>query len=633
MDFLTNNPYKTNAVTIGNLTIGGDSEIAIQTMCNTPAGDIKKGFEQALEAAEAGAQLIRFAVRNSTDAETLGEIRKLLNEAGIDTPLVADVHFNPQAAFVAARLIEKVRINPGNFMDKRATFEQTEYTEKQWQEELERLETTFSQFIDICKEHNTAIRIGVNHGSLSDRIMSRYGNTVEGMVESAMEFLRLCKKLNFNNVVVSLKSSNVRVMTTAYRLLIAKMETEGACYPLHLGVTEPGNGLAGRVRSAIGIGTLLADGIGDTIRVSLTEIPINELPAARKLVQYFKDRGDVPAIESSIEIDPYDYTFYKSHEVNGVGKENPIKVFCDVRTAKIIDKQLIESLGFIQKENQWYPTQRVADFIFVGNAEIKTNLPENLTMVFESSVTKVPSEEAIPLFSKAEYWQIASKAFNIVKFVTLTNTDLENPEIIEALQKDPNVIISLETVSQNGFADQRAAFIRLKMNNITAPVIIKRDYVTDDWEEQIMQSSADIGGLFLNGMGNGIWITNPFLQEVAETRDLMFEILQGARVRTSQTEFIACPSCGRTQFDIESVLAEVRNRTKHLAHLKIGVMGCIVNGPGEMADADYGYIGAAPNKIALYKGKNMVRKNIPANTAVEELITLIKQNGDWVDPQ
>ena len=631
MEISTYKRFKTIPVTIGNLTVGGESDIAIQTMCNTPAGNVALGFEQAMKAAKAGAQLIRFAVRNYADAEALGEIRKLLNEAGFDTPLVADVHFNPQAAFVAARLIEKVRINPGNFMDKRATFKQVDYSEEQWNEELLRLESTFGQFIDICKEHNTAIRIGVNHGSLSDRIMSRYGNTIEGMVESAMEFLRLCQKFEFNNVVVSLKSSNVRIMTTAYRVLVTRMQSESLCFPLHLGVIEAGKELAGRVRYAIGIGARLADGIGDTIRVSLTENPLKELPAALKLVQYFKFRSFDSSENNSNKIEPYDYSFYKSHEVYGIGNENIVKVVCDARTVKVVDEKLIASLGYVKRENLWIPSQRAADYLFVGNVAIETDLPENLKLVFEAAYTKAPSDEAIPLFSKVEYRHIACRANEFVKMVSLTNNDLTDFEIITQLKNDPNIIIVLETHSPNGFNDQRTAFIQLKLNNITAPVIIKRNYVTDDWEEQIMHSSADLGGLLIHGMGNGVWITNPFLQEIGQWRALMFEILQGARVRISESEFIACPSCGRTQFDIESALSEVREKTKHLNHLKIGVMGCIVNGPGEMADADYGYIGAAPNKVALYKGKIAVLKNISAEKAVDELINLIKQNGDWID--
>jgi (E)-4-hydroxy-3-methylbut-2-enyl-diphosphate synthase len=626
----THKRIPTQAVTIGNVTVGGDSDIVIQTMCNTPAGDVEAGFRQAKEVAEAGAQIIRFAVRNVADAESLGEIRKKLNESGITTPLVADVHFNPQAAFVAARLIEKVRINPGNFIDKRATFQNKEYSADEWNTELEKLESTFLELIDICRQHGTALRIGVNHGSLSDRIMSRYGNTVEGMVESAMEFLRLCRKFDFGNVVVSLKSSNVRIMISAYRMLVDRMVSEDLHFPLHLGVTEAGNELAGRVRSAIGIGTLLADGIGDTIRVSLTESPAKELPAAKKLATYFKNRGKIGSIPEQWEYKPLDFSYYQSREVSGVGGQKPVVVVCDIRTETVLDEALLQKLGYDRKDGQWQPSSQAADVVFVGNISIVTDLPTNLKIVFEAGETKAPDDEAIPLFNRLEYKQTAS-VFNLEKWVSLTNADMADSEIISLLQHDPNVTIVLETMSLNGFADQRAAFLRLKVNNIAAPVIVKRNYVTDDWEAYILHSSADVGGLLVNGMGSGIWLTNPFLTETDKTRELMFEILQASRVRISQTEFIACPSCGRTQFDIESVLAEVREKTKHLSHLKIGVMGCIVNGPGEMADADYGYVGAAPDKVVLYKGKVAVRKNVPAKEAVNELIALIKQNGDWRD--
>ncbi len=627
----THKRIPTHTVTIGNVTVGGDSDIVIQTMCNTPAGDVEAGFRQAKEVAEAGAQIIRFAVRNVADAESLGEIRKKLNDAEITTPLVADVHFNPQAAFVAAQLIEKVRINPGNFIDKRATFQSKEYSTDEWNAELQRLESTFSELVDICRQHGTALRIGVNHGSLSDRIMSRYGNTVEGMVESAMEFLRLCRKFEFWNVVVSLKSSNVRIMITAYRMLVEKMQAENMNFPLHLGVTEAGNELGGRVRSAIGIGTLLADGIGDTIRVSLTESPAKEIPAAQKLAEYFKNRKAANSNSDFRMYDPYDYKYHQSKEVDGIGGQKSPVVVCDARARKVIDDDFLKILGYSRAGEEWVATSQAADVVYVGEVSIETTIPPGLKVLFEAAITKAPTDEAIPLFTKVEYRHIACRATHVLKWVSLTNDDLADPEIISILQKDPNIVLVLETMLVNGFADQRAAFLKLRENNIAAPVIVKRNYVSDDWESYILQSSADVGGLMVNGMGNGIWLTNPFLTEVDKSRELMFEILQASRVRISQTEFIACPSCGRTQFDIESVLAEVREKTKHLSHLKIGVMGCIVNGPGEMADADYGYVGAAPDKVMLYKGKVAVRKNIPTKNAVNELIELIKENGDWVD--
>ncbi len=629
----SNNRFPTHEVRVGNITIGGDSDIVIQTMCNTPTGEVEAGYKQSKEVISAGTQMVRFAVRNRADAESIGKIKELLLKDNINTPLVADVHFSSQAAFVAAKLVDKVRINPGNFIDKRATFDTKSYTELEWKEELNKIELTLNELIDICVAHDTALRIGVNHGSLSDRIMSKYGNTTEGMVESAMEFLRICKKRGFQNVIISLKSSNIRIMNSAYFMLAKQMQTEDMHYPLHLGVTEAGNDLSGRVRSAVGIGRLLGHGIGDTIRISLTENPVKEIPAAQKLAKHFKHRKPLTDTNNNWEeYNPLDFSFYKSHEVGNIGGEKPAIAVCDIRNYRVLDNVMLEKLGYMFNGKKWIATSQAADAVYVKDIEIITELPENLSIIYEAGTTKMPCENATPLFNNLEFIYIADKSKELTKWVSLTSSDLSKPAIIEQLRNSPKTVIVLETVSQNGYADQMSAFLKLKSAQITNPVIVKRNYVSDDWETFVIESSADSGSLLVGGMGNGVWLTNPFLTDMEDNRRLTFEILQASRVRISQTEYIACPSCGRTQFDIESVLAEVRSKTNHLTHLKIAVMGCIVNGPGEMADADYGYVGAAPNRVALYKGKVAVKKNISADIAVEQLIELIKENNDWVEP-
>lgn len=632
-DFYTKHDReKTVKVKIGNNFIGGDSEILIQSMCNTSFDDVDAGFRQAHELALAGAKLVRFAVRNTADVENLKQIKTKLRNVNINIPLSADVHFNPEAAFAAALAVEKVRINPGNFIDKRAQFVNKKYTEQEWDNELRHIEDLFLKFLKICKENHVAVRIGVNQGSLSDRIMSRYGNTVEGMVESAMEYIRLCQKHNFLNVIVSLKSSNVREMISANRMFAEKAQKENLNYPLHLGVTEAGDGVAGRVKSAVGIGTLLAEGIGGTIRVSLTENPVNEITAAQKLANYYRFKENPSVCIPKNMFDPYNYAFYTSNSIGNIGGQyNPI-VICDVRSEKSIDILLLNRLGYKKQTGKWIADNRAPDVIFIGQAKINVEIPEKLNVVYEYERTLVANTNATPLLTKQDYMYADSQTKNNCKWVTLTCNDLYNTDILNILRADNKVVIVLETRNTDGLADQRAAFIHLKKEEIKAPIIIKRDYVTDDWETYTVQSSADIGGLQINGMGSGIWITNPFLPDPVKSCEIMFEILQASRTRTSQTEYIACPSCGRTQFDIISTLKQVRERTLHLTHLKIGVMGCIVNGPGEMADADYGYVGAAPGKVMLYKGKNLIRKNIPSEQAIDELISIIKENREWTEP-
>ncbi|MDL2230260.1 (E)-4-hydroxy-3-methylbut-2-enyl-diphosphate synthase [Alistipes sp. OttesenSCG-928-L06] len=516
---------KTVTVRVGGVGIGGDNPVRVQSMANTDTNDTEACVTQALRIAEAGGELVRFTAQGRREAENLRNIKDGLRTAGCDIPLVADIHFNPEAAFVAAAIVEKVRINPGNFVDKRADFSHIDYTDEEYAGELSRLRAKFVRLLDICRQHGTALRIGVNHGSLSDRIMSRYGDTPAGMVESAMEFLRICTGEGFDQVVLSMKSSNVRVMVQAYRLLVMAMDAEGMAFPLHLGVTEAGDGEDARVKSAAGIGALLADGLGDTIRVSLTEPPENEIPVGRKLTAHLA--GDENAGATPV-----------------VGGEHYSP--CDYRRR-------------------------------------------------ESSHTGVPVVVGEP---------------------TGTEPDAD---------VSPDNLPADFLVAEGNLHEQRAFFLRLQQERRTNPVIIRRSYAEDDLETLQLKAAADIGPLFLDGFGDGIWIENRSANITpAQVNSLAFAILQAARVRISRTEYIACPGCGRTLFDLTETLARVRAATSHLKGLKIGVMGCIVNGPGEMADADYGYVGAGPGRVTLYKGKEVMKRNIPQEESVNELLKLIK---------
>jgi (E)-4-hydroxy-3-methylbut-2-enyl-diphosphate synthase len=622
--------FKTSPVKVGNITIGGDSPIVIQSMCNTSTSDVKASVKQAIEIFEAGGEMVRYTVIHQKDAEALKEIRSQLIKAGYKNPIVADVHFNAELANIAAKYVEKVRINPGNFIDKRAKFEESEYSDNEWNKELEKIETKLLALIQICQKHNTALRIGTNHGSLSDRIMSRYGNTVEGMVESTMEFLRICQKQQFENVVVSLKSSNVKVMVNAYRNIVLAMHNENMRYPLHLGVTEAGNDLSGRIKSAAGIGALLNDGLGDTIRVSLTEHPAKEIPVAQSIVNHYSNRNNKSVKQpKQIIYQPLAINQREIETTIDIERKHPIVVI-DLRHLEEINEEDIKALGYIKNDDQWEPTRRAAEYAFASTTKINTNVPEGFKFLYESYLDGKPCKKTAPILTRAEYLKLYKLTRLKEKWVYLRLEELTD-EMIGILNDDNHLVIILETTHPHGTADQRSFFMHLAQHNLKHPVIIKRNYVEDDPEQMAIKAAADIAPLFTDGYGNGIWLTNPFITDAKIAHEISFEILQATRARSTSTEFIACPSCGRTQFDIEKVLEEVKKRTKHLFHLKIGVMGCLVNGPGEMADADYGYVGAAPGKVSLYKGKTQVLKNIPAANAVDELIQLIKSNGDWIE--
>ena len=511
---------KTSEVKVGGITIGGDAPIRLQSMTNTSTLDTEASVAQCVAIANAGADIVRLTAQGVAQAQNMGEIRRRLREIGVDIPLVADIHFNPAAAFEAATRVEKVRINPGNFVDPGRTFKKLSYTDEEYAEELKKISDKLVPFLKVCRENGTAIRLGVNHGSLSDRIMSRYGDTPAGMVESAMEFLRVCRNEGFNDVVISIKASNVVVMTQTVRLLVKAMDAEDMHYPLHLGVTEAGDAEDGRVKSAVGIGSLLADGIGDTIRVSLSEAPENEIPVARKLVEHI-NRIASDEIERSVAPKIPD----------GITRPVPVAAGVDFDAA-------------------------------VG-------LPDGYELV--------------------------------------------------------------ESHRANAISDIRRQFAERYDTGNYKPTVIKISYPADyDADRVTVAASVDFGSLLLDGFGDGIWIEAPGVS-AEKLHSLEMSILQATRRRISKTEYIACPGCGRTLFDLPSVLQTIKAGTSHLKGLKIGVMGCIVNGPGEMADADYGYVGAASGCVSLYKGKECMVKNIPADEALPRLIELIKENGDWVD--
>lgn len=599
---------KTLEVHIGNTPLGGENPIRIQSMANVSTMDTELAVEQAIRIIDAGAAYVRFTAQGVREAENLRNIRTALTQRGYETPLVADIHFNSKAADVAACVVEKVRINPGNYVDSKA-FQHLEYTDDEYAHELDKIKERFIPFLNICKEHDTAIRIGVNHGSLSDRIMSRYGDTPEGMVASCMEFLRICENENFSDVTISIKASNTVVMVRTVRLLVETMNAEGMAYPLHLGVTEAGDAEDGRIKSAVGIGTLLSDGVGDTIRVSLSEDPEAELPVARRLVQYITSRqGHIPI--TGIMAPGYNLLARErrtSRTVKNIGGNQLPVVISDRRS------------GDFEFDHCAMP-----DYLYIGS-ENPENLPDSFNMIVDAHYWK-PRFNAFPFFIASEAEELAMYNSDI-KFIRLSYPDLSD-QVIHILKQDKAAVVILATNHRNGVGEQRAFMHKLMAAGCDVPVILHRDYQEDEAEWLQIKAGADFGTLLLDGFGDGVLIDNEGLDaRIAD--NTMFGILQATRMRVSKTEYISCPSCGRTLFDLQTTVARVKEATSHLKSLKIGIMGCIVNGPGEMADADYGYVGAGRNRISLYKGKECVQKNIPEAEAVERLVQLIKENGDW----
>jgi (E)-4-hydroxy-3-methylbut-2-enyl-diphosphate synthase len=624
---------KTREVFIGDVPLGGNNPIRIQSMTTTDTMDTIATVEQSIRIIEAGGDYVRITAPSMNEAKNLGNIKKELRARGYKAPLIADIHFTPNAAELAARIVEKVRVNPGNYADKKK-FHVYNYTDEFYEQELERIREKFTPLVKICKEYGTAMRIGTNHGSLSDRIMSRYGDTPLGMVESALEFLRICEDENYHQIVLSMKASNPQVMIQAYRLLIIKMREEGMNYPLHLGVTEAGDGLDGRIKSSVGIGTLLEDGIGDTVRVSLTEEPEFEIPVCKELVERYINRGNSKEIkpiedETVLPYNPLDYKRRKTFAVEKIGNHNVPVVMLSPNADMIQNPAYLKEAGYEYNAelDKWNIADIAPDYIYLGGHDIEYELPGTLHKIFDYTFWDIQKdkENTFPLFNMHEYLSAESKSQRM-NFLTLTTDDIYFADL-GFLKNETKCVIILTSSNKNYFADIRRSLIELMNRGIEIPVIIKRNYQNISEDNLMLYSSTDFGGLLIDGFGDGIWLEGS--TGIETQNQTSFGILQATRTRISKTEYISCPSCGRTLFDLQETTAKIRSRTNHLKGVKIAIMGCIVNGPGEMADADYGYVGSGVGKITLYKGKEVVKRSIDTDIAVDELIGLIKENGDW----
>lgn len=611
MDYFNYSRRQANEVYVGATPLGGAYPIRIQSMTNTVTMDTEACVEQAKRIIQAGGEYVRLTTQGVREAENLKNINMSLRSQGYDTPLVADVHFNPNVADVAALYAEKVRINPGNYVDAARTFKKLEYTDEEYAQEIQKIRERLVPFLNICKENHTAIRIGVNHGSLSDRIMSRYGDTPEGMVESCMEFLRICVAENFTNVVISIKASNTVIMVQTVRLLAQQMEAENMAFPLHLGVTEAGDGEDGRIKSALGIGALLCDGLGDTIRVSLSEAPEAEIPVARKLVDYVTKRAGHPYIPG-MEAPDFNYihpTRRKTQPVGNIGGDN-LPVVISARLE-----------GNLDTNPQFKP-----DYIYCGQ-QLPEKADANTGYIVDANVWD-GTEGTYPAFNFKQMVELhhhpAKQKFLFMTYMALTE------EVVAGLRLHPEVVIVAQSNHPNRLGEFRGLVHQLTCQGLQNPVVFFQHYSETNLEDLQIKAAADMGALIIDGLCDGILLFNQGnnipVQKVDETA---FGILQAGRVRTSKTEYISCPGCGRTLYDLEATIARIKVATSHLKGLKIGIMGCIVNGPGEMADADYGYVGAGRGKVSLYKRKECIEKNISEEQAVEKLIELIKANGDY----
>ena len=630
---------KTIEVNIGGVPLGGKNPIRVQSMTTADTMDTAKTVAECLRLIEAGSEYIRITAPSVKEAENLQNIKNELRKMGYNVPLIADIHFTPNAAELAARIVEKVRINPGNYAD-RKRFEVIDYTEAEYQAELERIREKFVPLIKICKEYGTAMRIGTNHGSLSDRIMSRYGDNPLGMVESALEFLRIAEDENFYNIVLSMKSSNPQVMVQAYRLLVQRLDEEGLKpYPLHLGVTEAGDGEDGRIKSAVGIGTLLEDGLGDTVRVSLTEDPEYEIPVARKLVNRYTERAEkqrfIPEIiTEKYPINPFAYERRKTKEVLNFGKNNFPRVIADYSAFEKIEVEDLKAIGhfYLPATDKWAMNDLGADFLYLGDKQVPFMLPNGLKAIQDYQTWVEESQEAYPLMNEMEYLSY-DKFSDKLNFLLLNvdETDLRGKLLKNLQEETMPLVLVLETQNAHAMPALRAFVVQLMQNKIDLPVLIRRKYETEDLEQLQIDASTDIGGLLIDGIGDGLMLSVG-TNQVKESNSLAFGILQAARTRITKTEYISCPSCGRTLFDLQEVTAKIRKRTDHLKGIKIAIMGCIVNGPGEMADADYGYVGSGKGKITLYRGKEVVKKTVSEEKALDELIGLIKEDSKWIEP-
>jgi (E)-4-hydroxy-3-methylbut-2-enyl-diphosphate synthase len=597
--------------------------------------DTQGSIEQTIRMVEAGCEYVRITAPSIKEAQNLEAIKKGLRARGYTIPLIADIHFTPNAAELAARIVEKVRVNPGNYADKKR-FEEIEYTDSAYEAELERIRTKFTPLVKICKEYGTAMRIGTNHGSLSDRIMSRYGDTPLGMVESALEFLRICEDLNYHDIVLSMKASNPQVMIQAYRLLVQKLDEEQfQPYPLHLGVTEAGDGEDGRIKSSVGIGTLLEDGLGDTIRVSLTEEPEAEVPVCIELADRYKNRlphAAIPEI-NHYPINPFAYSRRATHEVQNFGGHQVPRVIADLSSKEKITPASLFSLGYHYSVplDKWNIADVACDYVYLGNQSMTFEIPGTLGIIYDHNIWLAQNDKpcSYPLVRSDEYLagpQLSTK----LNFVSTSLVNV-NDQLIEKLKSDPTAILVITTANKHGYAEQRRFFVELMNRNCNVPVVIQREYPGLTAEQVQLYSATDIGGLLIDGLGDGVFLSGKNSVPDKVLNDTAFNILQATRTRISKTEYISCPSCGRTLFDLQETTSKIRSRTHHLKGVKIAIMGCIVNGPGEMADADYGYVGSGPGRITLYRGREVVRRNVPTAQAVDQLIGLIREDGNWIE--
>ena len=630
-------------VRVGDVIIGGDNPIVVQSMTTVDTMDTIGSVEQVLRMVKAGCELVRITAPSLKEAENLRNIKTELKKRGCHVPLVADIHFTPNAAELAAQIVEKVRINPGNYADKKK-FKNITYTDETYQAELDRIRKRFAPLVELCKKHGTAMRIGTNHGSLSDRIMSRYGDTALGMVESALEFLRICEDLNYDQIVLSMKSSNAQVMVEAYRLLVQKLDEEGLKpYPLHLGVTEAGEAEDGRIKSAVGIGTLLEDGLGDTVRVSLTEAPELEAPVAQKLVDRYKSRSPHAAISEIDEnpIDPFLYHKRKTREVLNIGGDNVPRVIGDLSDISKISIKDLKAIGhfYLPEPDKWTMNDHGADYIYSGSHPIDFMLPNGLKELLDYPVWNKLKDQSntYPVYT-AEQLAEADSCADGLNFLKLTadQCDADTMQLLEV----ENLVVLLETDNAHAMPALRRFFFSLVQRGLEIPVIVMRNYEITDEESFLIHASTDIGGLLVDGFGDGIMLEakqemsrENLLADIKLKNATAFGILQAGRTRMTKTEYISCPSCGRTLFDLQETTAKIRKRTDHLKGVKIGIMGCIVNGPGEMADADYGYVGSGKGKITLYKGQEVMKRGVPSEQAVDELIEIIRADGKWMDAQ
>jgi (E)-4-hydroxy-3-methylbut-2-enyl-diphosphate synthase len=626
--------FETREVRIGDLLMGGKNPIRVQSMTTTDTMDTSATVAQSIRMIEAGCELVRITAPSLKEAQNLEEIKKELRRAGFQTPLVADIHFTPNAAELAARIVEKVRVNPGNYADKKR-FETIDYTDAAYEAELERIRERFVPLVRICKEYGTAMRIGTNHGSLSDRIMSRYGDSPLGMVESALEFIRIAEAENFHNLVLSMKASNTQVMVQAYRMLVNRMMQENMNYPLHLGVTEAGEGEDGRIKSAVGIGTLLEDGLGDTIRVSLTEDPELEIPVARALAERYSNRTShkpIPAA-SVWPVHPFEHVRRTSRtELNMGGKAVPV-VVSDYRNERPDKPSYLYRVGYhyVHESDKWNIQDQACDYVYTGDATLDFEIPGTLGVIQNIAVWDVKKPRTYPFFTTSDVLSGNYKRSENLNFLLHDAADYSEA-VLEHL-KENNWVLVLHSTNRHAMPEIRRYVVELMQQGIDCPILVYRDYATEGDDAFQLYAATDCGALLNDGLIDGIWLQRGTMQGNQKfINQTAFGILQAARARISKTEYISCPSCGRTLFDLQETTAKIRKRTDHLKGLKIGIMGCIVNGPGEMADADFGYVGTGVGKITLYKGREVVKRNVDSEHAVDELIGLIKENNCWVEP-